>query len=898
VETSAPQEQTNTERENEIEQQEWIDSIESVIRLEGFERAKSILSRLHNHLANNGYDIEDKQGFNTPYRNTIPLSKQIAYPGNIELEKRIEHIIRWNAMAMVLQAYDTQSGVGGHIATYASTATLLEVGFNHIFRNGSEDYGGDFVNAQPHASPGVYARAFLEGRLSEENLKNFRRELQKEMGLSSYPHPRRMQNFWQMPCASMGLSVPSIIYQARFIKYLETRGLKPKNGGTIWGFIGDGESDEPEVLGTINIAAREKLDNLILVVNCNLQRLDGPVRGNGKIIQELERSFKGAGWKVIKVIWGGGWDPLLAQDHKGILQHRMDEALDGDYQMYSVLPGDSVREHWVENNPELRKLMASLNDEEIRSIKRGGQDHKKVYAAYQSALQENERPTVILAKTIKGDGMGKKGEGKNTVHQKKNMSAEERISCAHQFDIPITDEQAEQAMFYKPSQDSEEMQYLIKQRQQLGGYLPCRSVECPNLKAPDLKLFRKLLSGSAGRAVSTTTGFVGILKTLLKDKNIGRYIVPIVPDEARTFGMESLFREFGIYAPEGQHYEPVDAKTLTPYRERENGQILQEGICEIGAIASFLAAGTAYANHGLPMIPFYIFYSIFGFQRVGDMIWACGDMLCKGFLLGGTSGRTTLNGEGVQHQDGHSHVFATTIPNLVNYDPAFTYELAVIIQEGIRRMYQDQENIFYYITVTNENYKMPVIPKGDHIIEGILKGIYCFKRSTMKPTAKRKAHLFGSGAIMTQVLSAQKKLEDYGVCADVWSVTSYSEINRDALDVERWNMLNPDKKEKQPYIDRLLQKEKGVFVATSDYMKALPNSIKPWIPHHFIALGTDGYGLSETRSSLRTYFEVSSNYIVWAVLTALYKEQKIKANLLKRAKTELEIDSTKKNPMH
>jgi len=891
-------EQTKTANVDDVEQQEWIDSIDSVLKLEGVERAKSILKLLQEHLANQGLAIESQQSLNTPYRNTIPLSQQVAYPGNIELEKRIENIIRWNAMAMVLQAHDAQSGVGGHIATYGSTATLLEVGFNHIFRKRSEDYGGDVVNAQPHASPGVYARAFLEGRLTEANLKNFRRELQEEAGLCSYPHPRQMSDFWQMPNASMGLSVPSAIYQARFIKYLETRGLKPKNGGNIWCFIGDGESDEPEVLGTINVAAREKLDNLILVVNCNLQRLDGPVRGNGKIIQELERNFIGAGWKVLKVIWGGGWDPLLARDHNGILQHRMDEALDGDYQMYSVLPGDSVREHWVENNPELRELMATLNDEEIRSIKRGGQDHKKIYAAYQSALEEKQRPTVILAKTIKGDGMGKPGEGKNTVHQKKNMSAEERITCAHHFGLAITDKQAAQAEFYLPPKNSEEIQYLTKQRRLLGGYLPSRTTECRRLRLPSLDFFDKLLLGSGERKLSTTMGFVEILRKLLKDKKIGPYIVPIVPDEARTFGMESLFREFGIYSVEDQHYQPVDADSLTPYTERRNGQILQEGICETGAIASFLAAGTAYANHGLPMIPFYIFYSIFGFQRVGDMIWTCGDMLCKGFLLGGTSGRTTLNGEGLQHQDGHSHIVATTVPNLLSYDPAFVYELAVIIQEGIRRMYYEQENIFYYITLTNENYPMPKMSSDGNVVKGILKGIYCYKRSAIKSSSKPKAHLLGSGSIMTQALAAQKKLEDYGVCVDVWSVTSYAEINRNALEVERWNMLNPDKKEKLPYIAQLLAKETGVYVATTDYMKALPNSIKAWIPHTFVALGTDGYGLSDTRPTLREYFEISDNYIVWAALTALYKEEKISANLLKKAKTELGINPHKKNPMH
>lgn len=888
--------QKNFEELYELERQEWIDSLEYVIREEGLARAQALLKQLHDHLIHVGAGGEDAV-LNTPYRNTIPLTDQPPYPGDIELEKKIENIIRWNAMAMVLQAYDSGTGVGGHIATFGSTATMLEVGYHHFFRNRSENYGGDVVSVQPHASPGTYARAFLEGRLTEAHLKNFRRELQTDPGLPSYPHPRQMPEFWQMPSASMGLSVPTAIYQARFTKYLETRGLKAKNGGNVWCFIGDGESDEPEVLGTIAIAAREQLDNLVLVVNCNLQRLDGPVRGNGKIIQELERSFRGAGWKVIKVIWGSGWDPLLAQDHQGVLQKRMEEALDGDYQMYSVSPGDSVREHWVENNPELRKLMGSLSDEEVRSIKRGGQDPKKVYAAFHSALQEKDRPTVILVKTMKGDGMGKSGEGRNIAHQKKQMSAEERMACAKRFGIPLSEEAVKQAAFYKPPEDSEEIRYLKQQRQTLGGYLPTRTVVCPTLPPPDLEQFSDLLAGSSGRKISTTMAFVRFLSQLLKDKAIGQYIVPIVPDEARTFGMEILFREFGIYSPAGQNYQPVDEKSLTPYQEKEDGQILEEGICETGAMASFLAAGTAYANHGIPMIPFYIFYSIFGFQRVGDMIWACGDMLCRGFLLGGTSGRTTLNGEGLQHQDGHSHVVANTLPNLLSYDPAFAYELIVIIQEGIRRMYQEQENVFYYITVGNENYEMPAMPQDSAVRTGILKGIYRYKTSKQPGNSHKKAHLLGSGAIMLQVLEAQEILETYEVAADVWSVTSYNELSREALAVERWNRLHPQETPQIPYIAQLFQKEKGVLVAASDYIKALPNSIKPWIAQPFTTLGTDGYGISDSRSVLRNYFEVSAQHIAWAALYRLYQTKQIPLTLLEQAMTDLGIDPNKADPL-
>jgi len=876
------------------ELQEWLDSIEYVLKEQGPERAKLLLRSLQNSLLGQGIKF-DEATLNTPYRNSISVNEQPAYPGNIELEQKIANIIRWNAMAMVLQGYDSGSGVGGHIATYASAATMLEVGFNHIFQNKSEHYGGDIVNVQAHAAPGIYSRAFIEGRLSDVQLKNYRRQLQPGGGLPSYPHPRQLSDFWQGPTASMGLSTPSAIYQARFIKYLEARGLKPKNGGKVWNFIGDGESDEPEVMGTINIASREKLDNLVLVVNCNLQRLDGPVRGNGKIIQELERSFRGADWQVIKVIWGSGWDDLLTRDTDGILQQRMEEALDGDYQMYSVSDGGSQREHWVEKSPELKALMNSLTDEELKAIKRGGQDVKKVYAAFERAAKETGKPTVILVKTVKGDGMGEGTQGRNTAHQKKQLSSEERIACGRNFGIELTDEQLAAAQLYLPEKDSEEMTYLQNQRQQLGGYLPERKVDCPILQLPDKNFFADFYKSGGERRFSTTTAVVRVMAKLLKDSAIGQYIVPIVPDEARTFGMEALFRNSGIYSPQGQQYQPVDGDSLLPYKEATDGQILQEGICETGAMASFLAAGTAYAYHGVPTIPFYIFYSMFGFQRVGDMIWACADNMCRGFLLGGTAGRTTLNGEGLQHQDGHSHLLAATVPNLRSYDPAFAYELAVIVKDGIRSMYTEQEKVFYYLTVYNENITMPKMPEGDTIEQGIIKGMYCFNRSDLdKP--KAKAHLMGSGAIMQQVIQAQALLTVLGVATDIWSVTSYSELARDGLNCDRRNRLRGDKTSEQPYVTQVLQEETGVFVATSDYMKALPESIGRWIPGSYTTLGTDGFGICESREDIRDYFEVSAEHIAYTTVYALVMEGELPLEVLKQTMTDWNINPDKLNP--
>ena len=892
---------------------EWIDSIESVLENEGPERAKALFRAVRDYLTDAHVIVEDAT-LNTPYRNTIPLEQQPAYPGDIGIERSIENINRWNAMAMVLRGYDSGAGVGGHIGTYASSATMLEVGLNHFFRNKGPDYGGDLVSIQPHSSPGIYARAFLEGRLSEAQLGNFRRELKPEGGLSSYPHPHNMPDFWPSPSGSMGLSTPSCIYQARFAKYLENRDLKPRNGGKVWNFIGDGEADEPEVLGTINIAAREQLDNLIMVVNCNLQRLDGPVRGNGKIIQELERNFRGASWNVIKVIWSGEWDSLFAIDHDGVLQARMERAVDGDYQMYSVSTGPEVRAHWNGSDERLADIMKILSDEEIRGIRRGGHDRRKVFAAFERAVRSEGRPTAILIKTIKGYGM-QGYEGSNAVHQKKNLSVEERVETARRLGIPLSDEAAARAEFYRPPGDSREIRYLMDHRNALGGSWPRRRVDCPSLPAPALALFQEHLDGSRERALSTTMAFVRMLAKLMDHPELGRYIVPIVPDEARTFGMEALFRKAGIYSSEGQKYRPVDSTTLMPYREATDGQILQEGICEAGAMASFLAAGTAYAIHGIPTIPFYVFYSIFGFQRVGDLIWSCGDMMCRGFLLGGTSGRTTLNGEGLQHQDGHSQVVANTVPNLLSYDPAFAFEIAVIIREGIRRMYEEQEHVFYYLTIHNENYAMP--PMGDAPAEGIIRGLYRYLASPPAANPKRKAHLLGSGAIMTEVIRAQALLAALDVSTDIWSVTSYNELCREALRVERAALLaasSPDvdaagagqppeapaptakPSTAPPWVRQALANEHGVFVAASDYMKALPLGIARWVPGPYVVLGTDGFGLSEARADLRNWFEVSAEYIAWGAMAALAAQGQVSDAELAGAARDWGIRPDKPNP--
>ncbi len=875
------------------EREEWLAALRDVLECHGDGAVQTLLGDLQDWARDRAIALNDVQ-HTTPYLNTISLAQQASYPGDIELEKRIENLIRWNAMAMVLQAQDKGFGVGGHIATYASAATMMEVGFNHCFRARSADYGGDLVLTQPHAAPGVYSRAFLEGRLSETQLTNFRRELQSGGGLSSYPHPRLMPSFWQMPNASMGLSTPGAIYQARFVHYLENRGLKARNGGKVWCFIGDGEADEPEVLGTINIAAREKLDNLILVVNCNLQRLDGPVRGNGKIIQELEASFRGAGWEVLKVIWSGGWDALLAMDANGALRRRMEACLDGDYQRYSILPGNRQREHWVDGDPELANMMASLSDEEVRTIRRGGQDPRKVYAAFERAQRVSGKPVVILVKTVKGDGMGASAQGQNTVHQKKSLSPEERIECARNWGIPLSDNEAREASFYLPPEDSIERRYLRERRDALGGALPARELDCPRLQTPALERLNALTKGSQGKAISTTVAMVRLLGVLMKEPTLGRYVVPIVPDEARTFGLEGLFRSAGIYAPQEQRYIPVDADSIVPYRESRDGQILQEGICETGAIASFMAAGTAYAMHGIPTIPFYIFYSIFGFQRVGDMIWACGDMMCRGFLLGGTAGRTTLNGEGLQHQDGHSPLLASAHPDIKIYDPAFAYELAIIVRDGIDRMYVRQEKCFYYITLYNENYEMPALPEADAVIEGVIRGVYRVRGSHDPAPC---IHLLASGAIMQQALTAAELLETMGFGVVVWSVTSYIELQRDAQACERWNRLHPLEVPRVPYVAQVFDEQPGVYVAVSDYVKALPQTIAAWMPDSYTVLGTDGFGLSETRAALRDYFEVSRDYIVQAALVAMFRENRLDEKTLARLSAQLQIDTEKFEPM-
>ncbi|MDO8675829.1 MAG: pyruvate dehydrogenase (acetyl-transferring), homodimeric type [Candidatus Omnitrophota bacterium] len=876
---------------DDIELKEWLASLDYVLNNGSPERVQYLLQQLQIRAQESGVTLPFT--LNTPYINTITKEKQPQFPGNRELERRIKSIIRWNAMAMVVRANKVADGIGGHISTYASSATLYEIGFNHFFKAKGPDGIGDQVYFQGHASPGIYARAFVEGRLTEQNMVNFRRELQPGGGLSSYPHPWLMPDFWEFPTVSMGLAPIMGIYQARFNRYLEDRGLKPKDGHKVWVFMGDGESDEPESLGALTMASREKLDNLIFVINCNLQRLDGPVRGNGKIIQELEALFRGAGWNVIKVIWGDDWDPLLEKDSEGLLARRMGEAVDGEYQKYTVSSGAYVREHFFGKDPRLLDMAKNLSDEDIRKMRRGGHDPEKVYAAYKAAVEYKGAPTVILAKTIKGYGLGESGEGKNITHQQKKLNEEELKEFRSRFNIPIADKDIAKAPFYKPEENSPEMQYLRECRKKLGGYLPSRRTDSAPLQTPAEELFEEFYKGTEGRAVSTTMAYVRVLSKLLRDEKIGKFIVPIIPDEARTFGMEGLFRQVGIYSHVGQLYEPVDSDSLIYYKEAKDGQILEEGINEAGSISSFIAAGTAYATHNINTIPFYTYYSMFGPQRVGDLVWASGDLRCKGFLVGATSGRTTLNGEGLQHQDGHTHLLTSTVPNLVSYDPAFAYEIAVIIRNGIYRMYEKQDSVFYYLSVGNENYPMPAMPEG--VKDGIIKGLYRYSKTSKK--FPLRAHLFGSGAIMNQVLEAQKVLEEkYHVAADVWSITSYNELRREALNVERANLLDPRAK-KVPYITQILKGEQGVFIAASDYMKTLPDSIRQWVPGPFTALGTDGFGRSESREALRDFFEVDAKHIVWAALVTLHNEKKIGADVLARAQKELPIDPKKLNPM-
>src|SRR5437773_1164106 len=879
----------------DVEIQEWLESLDSVLESSGPEVAAEILERLRAHATVNGIDLPFSA--NTPYANTLPARLQPLFPGDQELERRIKSLIRWNALAMVVRANRVEHNIGGHISTYASAATLYEVGFNHFFRGRTEGFEGDTVYFQGHAAPGIYARAFIEGRISAHQLENFRRELKPGGGLSSYPHPWLMPDFWEFPTVSMGLGPIQAIYQARFIKYLENRGLKQATGGRVWAFLGDGEMDEPESLGSITLASRERLDNLIFVVNCNLQRLDGPVRGNGKIIQELEAIFRGAGWNVIKVVWGSDWDSLITNDRDGILVRRLGEITDGQYQKYFVESGAYFRQNLFGTDPRLLKMVEHLSDEQLSRMRLGGHDPIKVHAAYKAAVEHKGSPTIILAKTIKGYGLGEAGEGKNITHQQKKLNEEELRMFRSRFGIPIPDEELHEAPFYRPADDSPEIRYLQERRKQLGGgYLPERKVRAKPIQPPAESHFEEFYKGTEGREVSTTMVFVRLLSKLLRDPEIGKLIVPIIPDEARTFGMEALFRQVGIYSSVGQLYEPVDMDTLLYYKEAKDGQILEEGITEAGSMCSFIAAGTAYATHGINTIPFFIYYSMFGFQRIGDLIWAAADMRTRGFLLGGTAGRTTLAGEGLQHQDGHSHVLALSVPNLLAYDPAFAYEIAVIIQDGIKRMYVDQESIFYYLTVTNEPLAMPGMPEGKDVRDGILKGMYRFKASANKD-AKLHAQLFGSGTIMYEVLKAQQILEEkYNVAADVWSVTSYKSLYRDGNDCERWNMLHPVQTPRVPYVTQCLKDAPGVFVAASDYMKVLPESIAQWVPRPLVALGTDGFGRSENRASLRDFFEVDAKHIVLATLTALARDKQKTQGALQQAIKDLGINSEKANP--
>jgi pyruvate dehydrogenase E1 component len=876
-----------------IETREWLESLDYVISQGDTNRVRSLLRSLQLRAQASGIKISPVT--NTPYINTIPVEDQPAFPGSVEIERRIKSLVRWNAMAMVVRANRTEAGIGGHISTYASAATLYEVGFNHFFRGATKGHEGDVVFFQGHASPGMYSRAFLEGRLTQQQLENFRRELSEGGGLSSYPHPWLMPDFWQYPTVSMGLGPIMAIYQARLLRYLQDRGLKKTAGVKVWAFIGDGEVDEPETLGAITLAARTKLDDLIFVVNCNLQRLDGPVRGNGNIIQELESVFLGAGWNVVKVVWGTDWDPLLARDPEGLLVKRMGEVVDGERQKYSVESGKYFREHFFGVDPRLLDMVKDLSDDQLGRMRLGGHDPRKVYAAYKAAFEHTGSPTVILARTIKGYGLGESGEGKNITHQQKKLNEDELRQFRTRFGIPISDKVVASAAFYRPSEDSPEMRYLHTRREELGGHLPSRSVTVPPLKAPSRELFQEFYEGTQGREVSTTMAFVRMLAKLLRDEKIGKLIVPIVPDEARTFGMEALFRQVGIYSHRGQLYEPVDKATLLYYKEAQDGQIFEEGITEAGSMSSFIAAGSAYATHSINIIPFFIYYSMFGFQRVGDLIWAAADSRCKGFLVGGTSGRTTLSGEGLQHQDGHSHLLAYPVANLVAYDPAFAYEIAVIIQEGLRRMYEEQEDLFYYLTVMNENYAMPAIPKG--VEPGILKGMYRFSQSQLKD-ARLHAQLLGSGAILNEVIKAQKVLEEnYGVAADVWSVTSYKQLHRDGHSVDRWNTLHPGEPPRIPYVTECLGKAPGVFVAASDYVRALPDSIARWLPGPLTSLGTDGFGRSDGRKALRRFFEVDAESITVATLSALARQHKIEPDVVQKAIKELGIDTEKPEPV-
>ncbi len=878
------------------ETQEWLDSLDAVIRYQGEERAAYILKKLVDRA--DQVDLALPRAMTTPFRNTIPVTREKRMPGDLFMERRIRSLIRWNAMAMVMRANKNDEGLGGHIATFSSAATLYDVGFNYFFRARSEDHLGDLIYFQGHSAPGIYARSYLEGRLSEKQLDNFRQEVDGE-GLSSYPHPWLMPEYWQFPTVSMGLGPIQAIYQAHMMRYLSARGLATRGDRQVWAFVGDGECDEPETLGAISLAGREQLENLTFVVNCNLQRLDGPVRGNGKIIQELEGVFRGAGWNVIKVVWGRHWDSLLEKDKNGILQGHMDDVCDGELQNFKFNGGAYTREHFFGRHPESLELVADLSDNDIMWLNRGGHDPYKVYAAYAEAMKNNGKPTVVLAMTVKGYGLGDAGEAANDTHSIKKLDLESLKKFRDRFGLPIPDDQLADAPYYRPPEDSPEITYMRKQRESLGGPLPSRQSEARLLKTPDLKVFEKQLKGSGKRSISTTMAFVRMLSTLVKDKQIGERVAPIIPDEARTFGMEGMFRQLGIYSSAGQRYVPHDAEQILYYKEDKQGQILEEGLCEAGAMSAWIALATAYSNYDCPMVPFYIFYSMFGFQRIGDLAWAAGDMQARGFLIGATAGRTTLNGEGLQHQDGHSHLLANTVPNCHSYDPAYEYELVVIIQDGLRRMYKERENCFYYITTMNENYTHPEMPENAE--EGIIKGIYLLAGTKAKKP-RLKVQLMGSGTILNEVRAAADMLKkDYGVDADIWSMTSANQLTRDGQSCSRWNMLHPENKPKKAYLTQQLATRNSKFdepvIAATDYMKAYSEQLRAFIPNDFYTLGTDGFGRSDTRSKLRDFFEVDRRYITYAALYALYKQDKVKSDVLTTAVAALHIDPNKTDPV-
>jgi pyruvate dehydrogenase E1 component len=868
-----------------VETSEWLEAVDAVLAHDGPDRARDLLTRAVERAQHHG--TGPIATLNTPYVNTIPPEREARLPGDPALERRLRSIIRWNAMAMVVRANHDSSELGGHIASYQSLAVLYEVGFNHFWRAPSEAFGGDLVYFQGHSAPGNYARAFLEGRLSAHDLDGFRQEVSRG-GLASYPHPWLMPEFWQFPTVSLGIGAITSLYQARFMKYLEARGLADTAGRKVWAFLGDGEVDEPETLGSIGLAGRERLDNLLWVINCNLQRLDGPVRGNGKIIQELESDFRGAGWNVIKVVWGARWDPLLAQDTDGRLERVMEDCVDGDYQTFKARDGAYVREHFFGRDPVVAERVKDMSDDQIWLLNRGGHDQQKVYAAYHAAAAHTGQPTVILAKTIKGYGMGVAGEGQMITHQAKKMAEDALLAFRDRFELPLTDEQVRAAEYYKPPDDAPEMQYLRECRAALGGgSLPARRRTAAALPVPPLETFKGQLEGSGEREISTTMAFVRVLAALLRDKQLGRHVVPIIPDESRTFGMEGLFRQVGIYSPSGQLYQPQDSAQLMFYKEDRHGQILEEGITEAGSISSFIAAGTSYSAHAVPMIPFYIYYSMFGYQRVGDLVWAAADSRTRGFMLGGTAGRTTLNGEGLQHEDGHSHVLFSVVPNCRAYDPAFAYEVAVIVHDGLRRMLAEQEDVFYYLTVMNENYHHPPLPEGAQ--EGILRGMYRLRDSGLESDAR--VQLLGSGAILREVLAAAELLEgEFGVAADVWSVTSFTELRREGLAVARWNMLHPLETPRRAYVSECLGERETPVIASTDYIRTLPDLIRAWVPGRYTVLGTDGFGRSDTRAALRRFFEVDCHYVAVAALRALADEGQVAPERVQEAIERFGID--------